>query len=77
MIIMIMEMIWEPEKISKRYFSFVRINSIAKRSTPARIKYKKNNKKEAKRIKQRHILNKQTPKIKEQDFGTRIADLQV
>ena len=34
-------------------------------------------KKEAKPIKQRHILNKQTPKIKKQDFGTKIADLQV
>ena len=42
-----------------------------------KIKYKKNNKKEAKPIKQRHILNKQTPKIKKQDFGTKIADLQV
>ena len=32
------EIICAPEKISKKYFSFVRINSIENRSIPAKIK---------------------------------------
>ena len=42
-----------------------------------KIKYKKNNKTEPKPIKQRGIVNMEILKIKNKDFGTKIADLQV